>query len=399
MEHMEGGGPSPRLFGIFGWIIVALVFIGVIVYGLSVYLDWIVLQYMYASKAGLNWFSINFYHNNTFIVAAVLALLFVNPIPRRSHLFEGLSALGGAFARVRGEEEIVSLGPGKIVWLLWQVVKWAVAFWLIAAANGMPGFGNLTLVITMLQSGLGNWSQVFRIFQLPMVPVSGAELVALMPTMEVQYRLIYDIVGAVVFVAVLRLILMLVRDFARMKSNAWMRDLFLILALVVLATIVGAPYWVMNVATPNNYLIAVIVFISFLVIASSFQFGVVRRTIGMTRRKRWIVYLAALFLFATLIVNLGFVVGYSLNWNNNWTDYEWKPMTMKEIGVTRWAAGLENVAPEPLSNLPAGNTSMIVSLVRQWDHDASYTKMKNQIGVNWMQLSESHIIYLNGHEY
>jgi uncharacterized membrane protein (UPF0182 family) len=42
---------------------------------------------------------------------------------------------------------------------------------------------------------------------------------------------------------------------------------------------------------------------------------------------------------------------------------------------------------------------MIVSLVRQWDHDASYTKMKNQIGVNWMQLSDSHIIYLNGHEY
>ena len=47
------------------------------------------------SKAGLNWFAINFYHNNTFIVAAVLALLFVNPIPRRSHLFEALSALGG----------------------------------------------------------------------------------------------------------------------------------------------------------------------------------------------------------------------------------------------------------------------------------------------------------------
>jgi len=399
MEYVERPGPPPRLVGVFGWIFVALVLVAVVFYGLSVYLDWIVLQSMYASKAGLHWFAINFYHNNTFILAAVLALLFVNPIPRRSHLFEALSALGGAFARIRGEGEVVSLGPSRVLWLIWQVIKWAVAFSIIATSNGMPGFGNLTIVITMLQNGSGDWNQVFRIFQLPLIPVSGTELVALMPTMEVQYRLIYDIVGAVALVVVLRLILMLVRDFARLKTNAWMRDLFTILAVVVLVIIVGAPYWVMNIATPNNYLIALIVFASFIVIALSFQFGVVRRTIGMARRKRWLVYLLALFLFATLAVNLGFVVGYSLNWNNNWTDYEWKPMTMKEIQVTRWAAGLEKVVTEPLSDLPAGNTSMIVSLVRQWDHDASYTKMKNQIGVNWMRLSESHIIYLNGHEY
>jgi hypothetical protein len=382
-----------------GWILVAVVFVGVTVYGLSVYLDWIVFQSMYASKAGLDWFAINFYHNNTFIVAGVLALLFINPIPRRSHLFEGLSAFGGAFARVRGEQEAVSLGPGMVAWVFWQVIKWAIAFGVIASANGIPGLGNLTMVITMLQSGLGNWGQVLRVFQLPLVPVSGTELVALMPTMEVQYAFIFDIVSAVVLVAVLRLILMFVRDFARLKTNAWGRDLFLILALAVLVAIFDAPYWAMNIATPNDYLIAITVFFSFLAIAASFQFGVIRRTIGMARRKRWIVYLLALFLFAILIVNLGFVVGYSLNWNNNWSDYEWKPMTMKQIQVTRWAAGLENVTTEPLSSLPAGNTSTIVSLVRQWDHDASYTKMINQIGVNWMQLSDSQIIYLNGHEY
>ena len=268
---------------------------GVIVYGMSVYLDWLVLQSMYASKAGLNWFAINFYHNNTFIVAGLLALLFVNPIPRRSHLFEGLAALGGTFARARGEEESVSLGPGKIAWFLWQIVKWAVAFWMIVTVNGIPGLGNLTIVITMLQSGLGNWGQLLRVFQLPLAPASGTELVALMPTMEVQYRLIYEIVAAIAFVAVLRLILMLARDFARLKTNAWMRDLFLILALVVLVAIVDAPYWVMNIATPNDYLIALTVFVSFLVIAASFQFGAIRRTIGMARRKRWIVYIAALF--------------------------------------------------------------------------------------------------------
>ena len=170
---MDRSAPPPRLFGFIGWSIVAIVCVGVIVYGLSVYLNWIVLQSMYAAKAGLNWWSINFYHNNTFIVAGVLALLFINPMPRRSHLFEGLSALGGIFAHARGEEPVVSLGPGRGAWLLWQVVKWAVAFWIIATANGIPGLGNLTVVITMLQSGMGSWGNVLRVFQLPLIPASG----------------------------------------------------------------------------------------------------------------------------------------------------------------------------------------------------------------------------------
>src|SRR5208337_269711 len=109
---MKRSGPAPRLFGLSGWIIEALVFVAVIVFGLSVYLNWAVFQSMYSLKAGLDWFAINFYHNNTFIVAGVLALLFINPIPRKSHLFEALSALGTSYSRVRGEVETVSLGPG-----------------------------------------------------------------------------------------------------------------------------------------------------------------------------------------------------------------------------------------------------------------------------------------------
>ena len=398
---MEQSRPSPRLFGLIGWSIVILVFAIVVVYGLSVYLNWIVLESMYSSKAGLDWFAINFYHNNTFIVAALLALLFINPLPRRSHLFEAFSGLGGAFSRVRGEGEVVptSLGPGKIAWLFWQVTKYAIAFLLIASANGLPGLGNLTILITMLQSGMGSWGKVLRVLQLPLFPASGAELIALMPTMEVQYHIIYTIISAVAFVGVFRLILMFVRDFSRLKTNAWARDLFLIFALITLMTVAGAPYWTMNIATPNNYLIAITVFVSFLVIAAGFQLGLIRRTIGMAHRKRWVVYILGVLLLAILIVNLGFVLGFSLNWNNNWTSYEWKPMTMKQIEVTRWAAGIQNITTEPISSLPSGNTSEIVSLVRQWDHDASYTKMINQIGVNWMQLSASQIIYLNGHEY
>ena len=388
-----------RFAGLLVWIIVALIFGGVIIYGLYVYLDWTVLQFMYAFKADLNWFEIRFYHNNTFVIAAILALFIINPIPGRSHLFECLSAIGAAYTRVTGQQEVVSLGPGKMLWLIWQVIKWAVAFGIIASANGMPGFGNLSIVVTMLQSGIGDWSQVLKVIQLPLFQVSGEELVALMPTMEVQYRLIYDVVGAFVAVAIFRLVLMFVRDFIRVKTNAWIRDLFLILGLIVFLIIFGAPYWAMNIATPYDYIIAIIVFVSFVLIATFSQLGLIDRTMGMARRRRWALYIVGLFILVTLVVNIGFVAGFSLNWNNNWIQYEWKPMTNKEIQVTRWSAGLENIASTPLSSLPAGNTSRIVSLVRQWDHDASYTKMKNQIGVNWMQLSDSSIIYINGHEY
>jgi hypothetical protein len=390
---------SAPLIGSIGWVLIALIFGGVIIYGFYVYLNWTILQFMYNLKAGLGWFEIRFYHNNTFIVAALLALLFINPIPRRSHLFECLSATTAAFTRIRGEQEVVTLGPGKVIWLMWQVIKWAIAFGIIASVNGIPGFGNLAIVVTMLQNGIGNWAQLFDIVRLPLYPVSGTELVALMPTMEVQYRLLYDVIGGFIVVALLRFVLMLVRDFMKVKTNAWIRDLFLVMSSVVLLVIIGAPYWTMNIATPNYFLTAVIVFIGFIVVTFFFQFGLIDRTIGMARRKRWAIYVGALFILIILVVNLGYIVVYTLNWNNNWIQYEWKPMTNKEIQVTRWSAGLDGIASAPLSTLPVGNTSRIVSLVRQWDHDASYTKMKNQIGVNWMTLSDSSIIYLNGHEY
>ncbi|MCJ7505422.1 hypothetical protein MUP05_02985, partial [Candidatus Bathyarchaeota archaeon] len=40
-----------------------------------------------------------------------------------------------------------------------------------------------------------------------------------------------------------------------------------------------------------------------------------------------------------------------------------------------------------------------LSVVRQWDQEAAITKMKNQIGVNWMKLADSDVIYYGGREY
>ncbi len=77
--------------------------------------------------------------------------------------------------------------------------------------------------------------------------------------------------------------------------------------------------------------------------------------------------------------------------------------TKKEIAVTSWATGLQQMETKTLTDLTINATpqSEVESLttVRQWDQTASYLKMKNQIGTNWMQLADSDIVYLKGHEY
>jgi hypothetical protein len=54
MGYSESSGRPPVLVGMLGWIIAAMVFAGVIVYGLSVYLDWAVLQFMSSPTGQLN---------------------------------------------------------------------------------------------------------------------------------------------------------------------------------------------------------------------------------------------------------------------------------------------------------------------------------------------------------
>jgi hypothetical protein len=101
-----------------------------------------------------------------------------------------------------------------------------------------------------------------------------------------------------------------------------------------------------------------------------------------------------------LIVQLGAVAFFSLNWNNNYLSYEWQPQTQKQIDVTRWAAGLNAIQNGSIFNLPTSNSSTILGLVRQWDQQAASVTMTKEIGAyNWMGLPSSEIVFLNDTEY
>jgi len=393
--------------------LVAGIAVIVILYGMWVYLNWTILQTVYEAKAGIDWFGTVFYRNYTFVVAGLLALLTVNPRPGRSDLWKALSAFSQAMARARTEwydsgqvpTLNVRLRPMFATWALWQMVKWSLAFLVIVSLNGFPFLGNLTIPVTMLSMGLGSWSLLGRVVSLPFSPASGSELVSLMPTLEIQYRILYHVLAAALIIVLVRFFLKLVRDFVLVQRNAWLRDLFGVLASIVALIILGAPYWAMDVTTPFDYNIAWTVFGIFVGGAFFFQFDLLKRTLSLSARRRWLLTIAGIAIIAVLLVNVGIVVAFRFNWNNNWLSYEYQPLTQKQIDVTRWAAGLENVTRLQTANISQGSPGDILPLVRQWDADASLTRMKNQIGFNWMRLSDSNIIHSpvmlggNGREY
>jgi hypothetical protein len=391
------------------WALVAGIGIIITLYGMWVYLNWTILQTVYQAKAGIDWFGTVFYRNNTFIVAGLLAFLTLNPRLGKSNLWGALNAISQAMARARSQwydsapmpTVDVRLGTRYTMWALWQAVKWSLAFLVIIALNGFPFLGNLTIPVTMLSMGLGSWSLLGRVITLPFSPATGSELVSLMPTLEVQYRILSHILGAVLIVLLVRFFLRLVRDFALVQRNAWLRDLFGLLASILALIILGAPYWAMDVTTPFDYAIAWTVFGIFLGGVVFFHFDLLKRTLSLSKRRRWLVMMAGVALLLVLLVNVGIVAALRLNWNNNWLSYEYQPLTQKQIEVTRWAAGVQNITRLQTVDISQGSPGTILPLVRQWDAEASLTRMKNQIGFNWMRLSDSNIIHSNvtGREY
>ena len=88
---------------------------------------------------------------------------------------------------------------------------------------------------------------------------------------------------------------------------------------------------------------------------------------------------------------------------DKYIDWKFNYETKKEIAITNWAAGLDGMQELTLEDLTSNATPQseveFLTTVRQWDQTASYLRMKNQIGTNWMQLADSDIVYLGGHEY
>ncbi|GAG38078.1 unnamed protein product, partial [marine sediment metagenome] len=115
-------------------------------------------------------------------------------------------------------------------------------------------------------------------------------------------------------------------------------------------------------------------------------------------------FLAVILIAMVIILPLtqGFYYGIQME-GDKYIDWKFNYETHKEITITNWAAGLDDMEMKTLDDLtlnatPEGEVEFLTT-VRQWDQAASFLRMKNQIGTNWMELADSDIVLLKGHEY
>ncbi len=389
------------------WGLVGLIAIVVLLGVLWVDLQWSIAIHVYYQKADLAWFKITFYHNYVFVAAALFSLLLINPMVGHSDLWRFINSFKNTFSPATerlGESTVpIQNSPltlGKLRWVLWQLAKWTGGFIFFVATRGNLLFiGNVMNPIMMTAMGIGNWANIGRIFILPLSPASGEEIIALMPSMEAEYRILQAIVLAFLAISIIRIVLKLLANFSVNTVAVWVRNFFVIMAIVVFAVILGAPYWLMNVTTPYVYgavWTLFFVFMSAWALLKVFGLKILER-----RDSRNLLFKGvAVLLAVALIVQLGAVAFFSLNWNNNYLPYEWYPQTQKKITVTRWAAGLNNIKVGSVLSLPTSNVSTILGLVRQWDQEAASVTMTKEIGAyNWMGLASSEIVFLNDTEY
>ena len=393
-----------RLFWVFA---VAIAIIVIVLISLWIDLQWSIAIQVYQVKAGLDWFAITFYHNYVFVAAALFALLLINPVIGHSDLWRLIDSLRKAFVpeTERSYESITPIPSSSLVlsrlqWALWQIIKWVIGFISLVVARGnILLFGDIMNPIMMTSMGIGSWADIGRIFMLPLAPASGIEFVNLMPSMEAEYRILQYVLLVVLGVLLVRTVLRFLANFRVDTVAVSMRKLFVILMIIVISAIIGAPYWLMNITTPYMYGALWTLFFGFMFI------WVYLRVFGPKilekRGSRSLLFKGlAVLLGAALIVQLGAVAFFSLNWNNNYLSYEWSPQTQKKITVTRWAAGLDNIKMDSVLDLPTSNASTILGLVRQWDQQAATVTMTKEIGAyNWMGLASSTIVFLNNTEY
>jgi hypothetical protein len=395
-------GEEPRVRFRFGraatWALVVVIAAIVVLSIAWVILQWSIAESVYSTKASLNWFGITFYHDYVFVAAALFALLVVNPRVGRSDLRGLLEVLGRRMRRDEFEQEERLPRSDKMntwLWAIWQAAKWALGFYTFVILHGFPLLGETMNSLMMAIMGLGSWSSVPRIFLLPLFPASGTELVNLMPAMQIQYALVSYVASAFLLVFAARMFIRFATNLPTRRNDVWIRNLIAIAAAVVLEVIIGAPYWLMNIATPYVYGIAVALF----ALTVTGYFYVSGRRDLLTRRVNVIKVIAVVFA-VILIIQVAAGAYLFFNWNNNYLPYQWTPQTQKEITVTRWAAGLNNIQASNITALPTSNPSTTLDLVRQWDQTAAAVTNTKEIGAyNWMGLASSEIVFYNHTEY
>src|SRR5579875_3196602 len=222
-------GAMPRSSLAFKLLVVFISAIVVIAifYALNVWLNWTVFQYMYSIRQGLTGPALYF--------ITAIRLWWLRFLP----CWSLTQSLGIAINLLLSLHSVQGLGKC-------QGTQGS-------GLAGLPIFGNITMPALMMTEGYGSWSQVLRIMALPFDFAPAQQIIALIPTMQIQYFLIYSVLGGILVILMVRLVIRAIRDFAKSAGNNWIRDIVLFFSCLLGIFILGAPYWLMNAASPYAY--------------------------------------------------------------------------------------------------------------------------------------------------
>ena len=383
-------------------LLVTVVSVLVLLFAFNLWINIDVAQTTYLSKAGIDWWNnVVLLKGDFLLLCLVLPLLAIDPRVTHCKVLGILRHVSWALTWLRLREPKDTLGPvfddkfSIKTGLAYQGVTYGF-FFLLSAVTGAFG---LALPFHMAKNGVGAFDlqTMLRILQFPISPPTSTELIALTPTIETWYLIAVTCLTILLFVWILRLVLGGVGEILVGGVGRALRNFAASFSLGSAWLLLRTPYSEFDITSPNIW--GILVALELISIVATVILHVHRENLKFERRRVWAYTATFGIILIILVANLGLILIYRLQWDRSWLQYEWLPQTSKEIDYTRWATGISGWQYLPISDLGSTNTTEILPKIRQWDSEASITKMKSQIGVNWLTLADSDILYLSKNEY
>lgn len=433
-QRTMGPFRSPDLPRLGKWIIIPIAIVGVI--GFILFQNWWlnidVLRYLYNSKASLDWWSIQFFDNHYFYACIGVGLIIALSDPRIS-ITRGIdgkrqlylhSKFLGIVRLLRNQftsyategsfplqfnnltyDDKVSIKYG----LAWKFVEFLVGTLVIGPTIAQ----GLALQYMMISQWLASqqlswldliqrilsilWTRLFTA-ELP----TGTWLIENSPLLEAIAWLNTPI-NIICILWGIRQGVSLVFGLLRGNVVKAFKAIIIIGLAALTPAVFQIPNQVFDITTPFYIQSMVIGEIILLVLAVFFSIreGLVQRFVNLIYRQK--IILTAIVLLASIGLLYGPIVvavQYAPAIEGNWKNWIWTPQVQPTIEYTNWATGLDDITEGNLAAaINTGENIEILDKVRVFNDAAAALRLRSQIGVNWMDLKNIDVIWLNDTEY
>ena len=416
------------------WVMIPIVLGAVIASILIVnfYLNFSIHQYLYQSKAGIDWWGITYLNNSYFYailgIGALLALsdprLIIEKTPEGKKEYYLHSKFWGLVDAIRGQVyEFQSFSPFPTAsslgqqhdqislkrGILWKFAEFAFGALIIAPSLAKEWALRFLLFSNwMNEQGISLIGLVQRIggifygrFFLAQAP-TGAWLIENSPVFEVLYwlRIPALLLGIIWGIRLFISFVLNIRAGIIFKS---LRSLATIGLIALTVTMITMPTQAFDVTTPYFLRTVLIGWIILAALTVFFSIGDTRvqSTIGSIFRKKAI--LTALVLIISLSLLSGpLIVLVQINpeIQGKFVDYLWIPKYLPNVEFTRWATGVESIVEEDIQTaMNTGENLQILSNIRLFNRESAKTRLLPSIQFNWMDIGDPDIVNIGGNEY